>query len=448
MLRGKEEGLFDTFTYMYDFVSMEPFCSTSGISFKVLSTVLAIGLRASPAAAQEEVLGEYATPLRPMVALETVALRGSHFVADLEGGGLAQLTLHPALQKAVEDELASHHFPFAAAAVISIPDGKVLVLAGYSKADPTLDAAMLALRPWAPAASVFKVVSASALLQEGHVDPETRVCYHAGVSSVLRDNLVDMPGIDHSCASLAYGVGKSQNAIIAKLATHNLRPEQLERMATSFGFGQDISFDAALEPSEVEIPRDPLEFARAAAGFWHSSLSPLHGALLAATIANHGEMPAAHLIEKAVDAQGAPVALLKTAAHRVLDRAVAEQVGRMMQLTTTMGTAHLSFRDRKGHPTLPIEVAGKTGTLFYRGRAHDPSLPSTSATLEAGQLGYSWFVGFAPVDHPKIAFAVLLGNPVAWPLKAHSVARHLVADYLAAQGTGSAGKHTRLLAHR
>jgi peptidoglycan glycosyltransferase len=385
--------------------------------------------------------------MRPTVVLETTTLRGSHYVADLEGGGLAQLTLHPALQKYVEDALASHHLPFAAAAVVSIPDGKVMVLAGYSKADPTLDSATLALRPWAPAASVFKVVSASALLQEGHVDPETRVCYHAGVSSVLRDNLIDMPAIDHSCASLGYGIGKSQNAIIAKLVSRNLRPEQLERMAFAFGFGQDLSFDAPLEQSEVEIPREPLEFARAAAGFWHSSLSPLHGALLAATIANHGEMPAPRLIEKAVNGQGVPVALAKTASRRVLDRAVAEQVGRMMQLTTSMGTAHRSFRDRNGRPTLPIEVAGKTGTLFYRGRAHDPSLPSATAILEAGQLGYSWFIGFAPADHPKIAFAVLLGNPAAWPLKAHSVARQLVAEYLATENTGL-GKHNRLLAHR
>jgi peptidoglycan glycosyltransferase len=459
MLRGKEEGLFDTFTYMYDFVFMAPFLSTFGSSSRVLATVLSLGLWASPAAAQdlgpnighdesEDLISSQAGPMRPTVATETTVLRGAHYVADLEGGGLAQLTLHPTLQKSVEDALASHHLPFAAAAVISIPDGKVLVLAGYSKADPTLDAATLALRPWAPAASVFKVVSAAALLQEGRLDPETRVCYHAGISSVLRENLVDMPGLDHSCGSLGYGIGKSQNAIIAKLATRNLRPEQLEHMANAFGFGQDLGFDAPMEPSEVEIPREPLEFARAAAGFWHSSLSPLHGALVAATIANHGEMPAARLIEKAVDAQGATVTLARMPSRRVLDRAVAAQVGRMMQLTTTMGTARHSFRDKKGRPTLPVEVAGKTGTLFYRGRPSDPTLPGTASTLEAGQLGYSWFVGFAPADHPKIAFAVLLGNPVAWPLKAHSVARHIVADYLATEGAGNAGKPPRLLARR
>jgi cell division protein FtsI/penicillin-binding protein 2 len=203
-----------------------------------------------------------------------------------------------------------------------------------------------------------------------------------------------------------------------------------------------------MEPSEVEIPHDPLEFARAAAGFWHSSLSALHGALLAATIANHGEMPAARLIEKAVDAQGAPVRLPKTASHRVLDRAVAEQVGKMMQLTTTMGTARRSFRDHQGRPTLPVEVAGKTGTLFYRGRPSDPSLPNAAVLPEGSQLGYSWFVGFAPVDQPKIAFAVLLGNPLPWQVRAHTVARQLISDYLATEGTGAGGRHGRLIAHR
>jgi cell division protein FtsI/penicillin-binding protein 2 len=380
--------------------------------------------------------------MRPSVALETMSLQGSHWVADLEGGGLAQLTLNPALQKAVDDALASHHLPFAAAAVISIPDGKVLALSGYSKADPSLDTAALALRPWAPAASVFKVVAASALLQEGHIDPDTRVCYHGGVSSVLRDNLVDIPSIDRSCATLGYGIGKSQNAIIAKLASRNLRPEQLERMATAFGFGEELEFDAPVEPSEIDVPRDPLEFARTAAGFWHSSLSVLHGALLAATIANRGEMPAAHIIARAVDTKGNPLQLQPRPSRRVLEPAVAAQVGRMMQLTTSMGTARRTFRDRKGNPTLPVEVAGKTGTLFYRGRPSDPSLPGSAG---GDPIGYSWFIGYAPADKPTIAFAILLGNPLAWPLRAHVVARHVVAEYLAAQNPGHSG---RLLARR
>jgi penicillin-binding protein A len=409
---------------------------------RFFSTVLLATLTPSPLQAQEE---DGAHVIRPLVALETASLRGTQYFADLDGGGLAQLTLHPALQKSVEESLASHHLPFAAAAMISIPDGRVLALAGSSKIDPSLDASTLALRPWAPAASVFKVIAASALLQEGRLDPTTRVCYHGGTSALQRDNLVDLPRLDRSCGTLSYGIGRSQNAIIAKLAVRHLRPDQLERITAAFGFGQPVDFDAEVEPSEADIPREPLEFARAAAGFWHSSLSVLHGALLAATIANRGEMPAAHIIERALDAHGATVVLPRLPSRRVLDPAVAAQVGAMMRLTTTMGTAKRSFRDRRGHRTLPIEVAGKTGTLFHRGRPQDPALPSAELAPEDGRIGYSWFVGYAPADQPKVAFAVLLGNPVVWPLKAHSVARQLIAEYLATEG---AAKHGRLLARR
>jgi len=43
----------------------------------------------------------------------------------------------------------------------------------------------------------------------------------------------------------------------------------------------------------------------------------------------------------------------------------------------------------------------------------------------AGQpyLQYSWFVGFAPADAPKVTIAVLLGNGELWHLKAHTAAR-------------------------
>jgi peptidoglycan glycosyltransferase len=424
-------------TYMYDLVVMSMAASNT-----VRWVLLTMGMLATPAFAQDADEGD---AFRPKVDMETAGLRGMHYFADLQGGGLAQLTLDPVLQQQTEESLAAHHFPFAAAAAISIPDGRVLVLAGYSAVDPSLDAADLALRPWAPAASVFKVVSAASLLQDGRIDPESKVCYHGGVSSIVRDNLIDIPAIDHSCATLGYGIGKSQNAIIAKLATRHLHPAQLAHMAAAFGFGRTLDFDAEMEASEIDVPRDSLEFARAAAGFWHSSLSPLHGALVAATIANHGEMPPMHVIARAVSPAGSTVVGPRRVARRVVDPSVAEQLGRMMQLTTTMGTARHSFRDGKGHPTLPIEVAGKTGTLFYRGRPTDPALPVAAPIPEVGRIGYSWFVGFAPADHPTVAFAVLLGNPVTAMVRAHSVARNLLAGYVAA---GGAGKHDGFLAHR
>jgi penicillin-binding protein A len=353
----------------------------------------------------------------PSVKPESIRLVGRHYVADLADGGHAELTLDPRLQASTDDVLRAFQIPYAGAVVVSIPDGRVLAMVGRSAADPRLGPADLALRAWAPSASVFKVVSATALVESG-LSGATRVCYHGGVSAVLPDNLYDIPAIDKSCASLAYAIGKSQNAIVAKLVTGHLSAEDLAREGQAFGFGEEIPFEIPVEPSHLDVPTDNrLELARASAGFWHSTLSPMHGALLAATIANGGAMPAPTLIERAIDASGRPEPLPVASTRRVANPAAAAEVGRMMELTTRIGTAKATFRNKRGQRLLPVDVAGKTGTL--------------NAETDRGPIGYSWFVGYAPADRPTIAFAVVLGNAPNWRIKATYVGRHIVTEYLA-----------------
>ena len=123
----------------------------------------------------------------------------------------------------------------------------------------------------------------------------------------------------------------------------------------------------------------------------------------------------------------------------------------MLELTTKIGTARASFRDRRGHNFLPVEVAGKTGTLSYRGAPGDPALPAMifpddrTRGPRVPYLGYSWFIGYAPAHRPRVAFAFVLGNAAAWRVKASLVARRFVADYLALEKEGRA---PRLLAAR
>ncbi len=372
-------------------------------------------------------------PAAASLRLETLTRQGTRYLADLEDGGRAELTLSPRLQEAAEDVFRAFEVPYGAAVVVSIADGRVLALAGRAAAARDLGPEELALRPWAPAASVFKIVSAAALVSAGGIRATTKTCYHGGLSAVMPDNLIDVPRLDRRCDTLAYGLGKSQNAILAKLASRHLTVEALEQAGAAFGFGRAIPFDLPVEPSELDVPREPLEFARTAAGFWHSTLSPLHGALMAAAIANDGKMPAPRLVARAWTADGRRTPSTDTPApsRRVVDARTAREVGRMMELTTTMGTAKATFRDRGGRRYLPVEVAGKTGSLARKG--------------DAGYLGYSWFVGYAPAARPQIAFAVALGNPDAWKIKAAYVARRLVAEYLADGGDRSAA---RLLAAR
>ena len=404
---------------MYDRVIMSRVSLVALFGFYTVS----IGFSAF---AQGESLGGASGKTAPF-RLDTMRREGRTFLVSSLDGGRAELTLDPQLQEATEEVVRSFQVPYAGAVVLSIADGRVLAMVGRSAVDPELGVEQLALRPWAPAASIFKVVSAAALVAEGGLSGASKACYHGGLSSVLPDNLVNLPALDRRCDTLAYGLGKSQNAIIAKLVTQHLTPAKLQRVATAFGFGQPIPFEMPVEPSHLDVPTDDgLEFARTAAGFWHSTLSPLHGALMAAAVASGGEMPIPTLIERAFKANGTAIRMPAPQSRRVISAAVAREVGRMMEGTTRMGTAKHTFHDRRGNRYLPIEVAGKTGTL--------------SAETDKGYVGYSWFIGYAPAAKPTIAFAVALGNHATWRIKASYVARRIVTAYLADKGDRPAAR--------
>src|SRR5450755_4270452 len=145
---------------MYDFVIMP---HTSGLA--TVATLLAVST---------PVFGQ-SVSVKP----ETIRLVGRHYVADLTEGGHAELTLDPRLQTSTDEVLRAFQIPYGAAVVVSIPDGRVLAMVGRSAADPRHGPADLALHPWAPSASVFKVVSATALVESG-LSGATRTCYHGG----------------------------------------------------------------------------------------------------------------------------------------------------------------------------------------------------------------------------------------------------------------------------
>jgi cell division protein FtsI/penicillin-binding protein 2 len=342
-------------------------------------------------------------------------LEDARLVQPLSDGGRAELTLDPSLQGAAEQLLRAADAVRGAAVVVDVTDGRLLVLAGRSRAEPARNDWSLPLGAWAPAASVFKLVTTAALLDAG-VRPDARVCYHGGLHSVEADNLADQPRLDDRCRNLTYGLAKSQNAIIGRLAHDYLDPARLSATARALGFGAAPSFELPALPSTLTLPDEPLAFARTAAGFWQSTLSPLHGALLAATIARGGRTLPLHLVDRVSDGGGADLPVpLSAPDERVLGEETARTLGRMMINTTEWGSAQRAFHDRRHHRLLgSVRVAGKTGTL----NGNDPF------------LAYSWFVGFAPADEPRIAFAVLLARADETDVRAAEVARALVAAWV------------------
>jgi penicillin-binding protein A len=336
-----------------------------------------------------------------------------HYVAKLPSGGEAELTLSPELDGFTARLLRSYRVPRAGVVAIEPKTGRLL--AYVSQAQESGDATDYARDVSAPAASVFKVVTGAALLSQG-VKPDTTTCYHGGSHALTRAEISDNPRLDTACVSLTSALASSTNAVFAKLALKHLSPDKLVDYAGSFGFGEQIPFDVPLPVSPIDVPSDPLEFARTAAGFWHMRMSPMHGALLAASVAEHGRMMRPYMIDELRDEQGRVVMRGEAQLHRtVLERRHADALGKMMRATVTYGTGRKSFYDPRGQPYLPgIEVAGKTGTL----------------SEERPYRGYTWWVGFAPADAPKIAVGVLLVNSPKWRIKAPFVGREVMRHYL------------------
>jgi cell division protein FtsI/penicillin-binding protein 2 len=250
----------------------------------------------------------------------------------------------------------------------------------------------------------------------------TKQCYSGGEHAIKANDLVDDKKRDKWCATLSQAMGRSLNTVFARLALHNLDREKLGGVASKFGFNGDLPFDVPVQQSKLDFPDDDLGFARTAAGFWNSTLSPFQAVNLAMTVANGGELVRSYMVASVSDEVGeiyhGPTG--RQVLRRVMDESTATAVTTMMENTVESGTSYKSFHDKNGKAYLPdIRVAGKTGTLTKNG----PDGPF-----------YTWFVGFAPSRKPEVAISVLIANHLKWRVKGTNVASDMLRVYFAEKG--------------
>lgn len=301
-----------------------------------------------------------------------------------EGEKQKRLTIDPLLQKQLTDILKLYQTPWSAVVALEPATGKVLAMAEHSEEQP--EANGLCTRALYPAASIFKIVTAAALLQNG-VAPDTEVCFHGGKRRITEKQLVESDR-DTRCETFAQAMANSANVAFARLTLKFLDAARLTRAAQAFRFNQPLDVCPPGERSLASIPNDALGLARAGAGFGDVWMSPVHGAGLAAAVANKGLWK-----EPTVYADG------DAQPERVMSEAAASQLQDMMALTVDEGTARRIFHER-GY-RVPGAV-GKTGSLADKKPFRD----------------YTWFVGYAPRDNPKVAVAAMVVNGPKWRIRA------------------------------
>lgn len=342
-----------------------------------------------------------------------------------------ELTVSLELQRAAVEALGDFH---GAVVILDPRDGAVLALASRptydasAVTDPTTaDEAFAALRddedqPLLPRAtlgryvpgSVFKIVTAIAGLGSGAVDPSTTYEEQPGAEEdgLVVDGFTITDGHHPETGDTALDlIGATEVSCNIWYALTGLETggAALVESAERLGFGAPLPFDLPTATSQVtngsgDAPGgfiDDVELANAAYGQAETFVTPLQMALVAATVANDGELMR----------------------PRLVDRIVGDRSSRTLgpsSLRRVIGTDDA----RSINAAMVEAVEGELGRRFTAGAAvPGVTTAGKSGTAELGGTGepHSWFIGFAPAEAPRVAIAVLAeqagrGGEVASPI--------------------------------
>jgi peptidoglycan glycosyltransferase len=247
--------------------------------------------------------------------------------------------------------------------------------------------------------SVFKIVTAIAGLGSGKITPETT---YPEQPRAEKDGLLvsgfrihEHPGVPAQSFNLTTATEWSSNIWYA-LTGLRTGGDNLASFAARMGFGKSIDFDLPTASSQVTNPggagpggfSDQVELANASYGQAETLVTPLQMALVAATVANQGTLMKPHLVIAATGRDGTR-RVDPTQLGVVIGPDEAHAIALAMQgaVESSIGRQFTSGAKVPGVPT-----AGKSGT----------------AELGGSGAPHSWFIGFAPVDHPRVAIAVIV----------------------------------------
>ncbi len=384
----------------------------SGSPRLLAAAILLVSLLAGLAAAQTRPAGPVNLPPLPLDKDELAFLFGQvqinpHRLDRLRinaGGGRifeATTTIDPALQAYAARKLETALAPYAALAALDPRTGRVQALAWIT---PSRFKASLATTPAFPAASIFKMVTAAAALEAGGLTPGSKIPFTGRSHSLTEAQIRDGKAGRGQQPTLAEAFAMSINPVFGKLANRPLGPRLMQEFAQRHGFNQAIHFELPTAPSRATIPQDdPFALAAVGSGFnRETTLSPLHGALMAAAVVNQGVMPEPTIFER-VDfiRDGRPAQTVyrqqAQAMRRIYGTRTAANMRVLMSATTSRGTSRYAFRQAPRDRVLKhLEVGGKTGSI------NDPTV----------SYRVDWFVGYGLDERSgeSLAVAVLVAH--------------------------------------
>lgn len=290
----------------------------------------------------------------------------------------------------IRDAVAEHKAKAGSVVVLDAQTGEILALANYPSYDPAdragLNGGQLRNRAitdtFEPGSTMKPFIIAHAL-ETKRVTPNTPIVTGPGTLVVTGTTIKDAH--PHPVLTVSEVIQKSSNIGAARIAMGFSSREMWELMS-SVGFGQkpQISFPGAvtgrLRPWKTWRP---IEQATMAYGYGVSA-SLLQIAHAYTAFAHDGEVIPVTMLKQDAPVQGV----------RVMSAETARQVRQMLQMAAGPGGTGPKAQ------TQGYSVGGKSGTAHKQeGKGY------------ASNKYRSWFMGLAPVDHPRIIVGVMVDEP-------------------------------------
>ena len=346
-----------------------------------------------------------------------------------EGPLTVHYTLDSTLQHEAQRLLKKYNPDYGIFVAIEPDSGHILAMAESSR--DGLNHGNLSLSNTYPAASISKIITAVAALDENRATGSTIIPFNGKSSSLYKKNVFRHKK-NKWTRNLTFNesFAKSVNVVFGRLGAVELGGEKMMEYAYRLGFNQRFVSDFVFDNGYIELDvEDDWQVAEMASGYTtRNTLSPLHAATLSATAVNGGKLVTPVIVESMVDSHGIPLYVHERPSYsKAMSGSSAKQLKIMMQDTTRKGSARSSFRRFHRGDLAEVKVGGKTGSL--------------TGFKPKGR--YDWFVGFGEMGKRKIAYAVLCINKEKWYVKSSRFAREMMEFYFSpktiSQSTDSMG---------
>lgn len=340
------------------------------------------------------------------------------FTGDMPKGNTVKLTVDSTLQLKARTLLGDNK---GAIVAMNPGTGEILAMVSTPDFDPNnIDslyadistnneqAALLnrATQGLYPPGSTYKVMTTMAYLEE---HPEDEFFYYCLGQDIIGQKVIHCYNSTvHGRLDLEHAFALSCNTSYATIS-QNLNPDRLREISEVFGYNKQLDFilESSMSQFVLSSESSKPEISETAIGQGKTLTTPLQNLMMVAAIANDGVQMKPRILDTIIDDDGMVVQSYEDEIYaNVLTPNMASLLERYMMTTSTEGTAKALKND-------DYSVASKTGS------AENPFGPA-----------HAWYVGYAPVENPSIALAIVVENVGSSTVNAVPIAKELYDHFL------------------